>query len=321
MSTLTDRYVWGVLRAVPAAQRADLEPEIRAMVADAIEAQQAAGAATDAAERAALTELGDPDALASRYTDRAMVLIGPRWFPEWKRLLTLLLPIVVPIAILAVTGAAYMGGQPPAELVGVAITAGFNVAIQLTFWITLVFAVIERSSEAQAEVKAAGMTWTPDRLPELPKGKTANAAEVVVSCVAMIIGAGFLVWQQTALPVMIGGVSYPILDPALWSFWMPWFLGLLGIELLMTFLRWRRGGWTYGLATVNLATNIAFAVPALWLFGNGNLFDPGLEQALSGLGLNAVLTPAAAVVPVVVAAASAWDAFDGFRQAWMRSRG
>lgn len=320
MSTLTDRYVWGVLRSTPAAGRADLEPEIRAMVADAVEARIAAGVAPAEAERAAVTELGDPDVLAARYTDSTMVLIGPRWFPEWKRLLTLLLPIVVPIAILATTGAAYLGGQQPAELVGVAVSAGFNVAIQLAFWITVVFAVIERSGEAQAEVKAAGMTWTPDRLPELPKGKASSAAETVVACVAMIIGASFMVWQQTAKPVTIDGTSYPVIDPALWSFWMPWFLGLLAIELVMTLLRWRAGGWTFGLAIVNTITNIAFAVPALWLFSNGMLFDPGLERAVVDLIGDAPLAPAGAVIVVVIAASTAWDAFDGFRQAWMRSR-
>jgi hypothetical protein len=265
-------------------------------------------------------ELGDPDVLAARYTDRAMVLIGPRWFPEWKRLLTLLLPIVVPISILAVTGAAFLGGQPPAELVGVAISVGLNVTVQLIFWVTLVFAVIERSGEAQAEARAAGMTWTPDRLPELPKGKTASAAETVVACVAMVIGAGFLVWQQTARPITIDGASYPVIDPALWSFWMPWFLGLLAIELVMTLLRWRAGGWTYGLAVVNTLSNIAFAVPALWLFGNGMLFDPGLEQAIAGLGLDAAFAPAGAIVAIVVAATTAWDTIDGFRLAWMRAR-
>ena len=41
MTTLTDRYVWGVLRAVPEPQRAELEPEIRAMVDDAVEARAA----------------------------------------------------------------------------------------------------------------------------------------------------------------------------------------------------------------------------------------------------------------------------------------
>jgi hypothetical protein len=78
MSTLTNRYVWGVLRAVPERQRADLEPEIRVLVADAVEAR-AASAQGDAAavERAALTELGDPEILAARYTDRSLHLIGP----------------------------------------------------------------------------------------------------------------------------------------------------------------------------------------------------------------------------------------------------
>ncbi len=319
-STLTDRYVWGVLRAVTTAQRKDLEPEVRAMVADAVEARIAAGVLLAEAERAAIAELGDPDVLAARYSDRTMVLIGPHWFGEWKRLLTILLPIVVPIAILASTGAAHLGGKPPAELVGIAVSAGFNVAIQLTFWITVVFAVIERSGEAQAEARPAGLTWTPDRLPELPKGTSASAAEIVVACVAMIIGAGALIWQQTAMPVVINGTSYPVLDPALWSFWMPWFLALIAIELVMTLLRWRAGGWTFGLAIVNTLTSVAFAVPALWLFGNGMLFDPGLEQAVAGLGLGVAFAPAGAVIAVVVAASTAWDAFDGFRQAFMRSR-
>src|SRR5262245_7210453 len=102
-STLTDRYVWAVLRAVPSDQRKDLEPEVRALVADAIDARTDAGVtdagATDAAsvERAVLTELGDPNALAARYANRIQYLIGPNLFPEWRKLLTTLLPVVPPI--------------------------------------------------------------------------------------------------------------------------------------------------------------------------------------------------------------------------------
>ena len=75
MTALTDRYVWAVLRAVPRSQRTELEPEIRALVADAIEARSGQPApdggpaptghgaeATEVAERAALAELGDPRA-------------------------------------------------------------------------------------------------------------------------------------------------------------------------------------------------------------------------------------------------------------------
>ncbi len=122
------------------------------------------------------------------------------------------------------------------------------------------------------------------------------------------------------LCVTIDGSSYPLFDPALWSFWMPWFLALLGVELLMAVWRLRRGGWTFGLAIVNVVANLAFAVPALWLFGNGMLFDPGLEAAFARLGLGAAMAPAGAVITVVVAASTAWDAIDGFRRAWLRSR-
>lgn len=43
MTPLTDPYVWAVLRAVPARQRDELAPEIRALVADAVEAREATG--------------------------------------------------------------------------------------------------------------------------------------------------------------------------------------------------------------------------------------------------------------------------------------
>ena len=111
MTTLTDRYVWAVLRAVPQAKRAELEPEIRALVADAAEAH-AGHASPEAAERVALTELGDPDALAAQYMDTTRFLIGPRLYPEWERLLRLLLPIVVPIAGIAVGAVGWVSVKP-----------------------------------------------------------------------------------------------------------------------------------------------------------------------------------------------------------------
>jgi hypothetical protein len=318
MSTLTDRYVWGVLRNVPAGRRSELDREIRALVADAIEAREAAATERDAAtaERAALVELGDPDHLAARYLDQRMFLVGPRYFTEWRRLLSLLLPIVVPVATLATTGAAALAGKPAAELVGVAAGSAFQVAIQLVFWITVVFAVLERSDAAPL-----GTEWTPDRLPELPARRGESRAEMATAAVAIVVGTGLLIWQQLANPVVIGGAGYPVFDNALWPFWMCWFLGLLAIEFVALLARWRAGGWTFGFAVINLGTNLAFAIPALWLFGNGNLFDPGLEAAVARTDWAPGLAPTGAVLMVVVAASSAWDAIDGFRRAWLRRTG
>jgi hypothetical protein len=317
MSSLSDRYVWGVLKEVPQAQRADLEPEIRALVADAVEARADAGEDRTTAERAALQELGDPGLLAARYTDRTMVLIGPRYYPEWRRLLTLLLPIIVPIVIIVATGAAWLGGTDPTGLVGVAISTGIGVTVQTVFWFTLVFALLER----YAKDEEIGEPWTPDRLPETPADTVKpHLSEIVLSLVALTVLAGALVWQQVAQPITIGGQDFPLFDPALWSFWLPWFLLILGLEIVFTFVRWARGGWTWVLAGVNLVLNVAFTVPAVWLVQTGQLFDPALVAAIDAQVGGGWLQPTIAIMVVVAVVIAAWDSFDGFRQAWIRSR-
>ena len=317
MSTLSDRYVWGVLREVPQSQRADLEPEIRALVADAVDARTEAAEDRSAAERAALQELGDPSLLAARYTDRTMVLIGPKFYPEWRRLLTLLLPIVVPIAMIVSTGAAWMNGTEPGGLVGVAISTGLGVGVQTAFWFMLVFALLERYAKDERLSEA----WTPDRLPETPAETVKpHVVEVALSLLALLLLGGALVWQQLAQPITIGGQGYPLFDPALWSFWLPWFLLVLGLEIVFTFVRWARGGWTWVLAGVNLLLNIAFTVPAVWLVQTGQLFDPGLVAAIDAEVGGAWLQPTITIAVVVAIGIAAWDTIDGFRQAWIRSR-
>lgn len=314
MTTLTDRYVWGVLRAVPAAQRADLEPEIRALVADAIEARGDADAA--AAERAALLELGDPELLAARYVDRSLYLIGPRLFLDWKRILTLLLPIVPPIVGVVVGAANLLGDGTVGEAVVAGLGVAATVAIQLVFWVTLVFAVIERTGAS-----AVGMTeaWTPDRLPDAPATERIGIGELVGSVAASTILAVILVWQQAAPPIDIDGTGQPLFDPALWSFWLPWFLGVTLLEIGFAIALYVRGRWTWTFAVVNAALGAAFAIPAIWLLVNGMLLNPEVVDAIAEAG-GTWLDVTVSITAIVVAIVVAWDAIDGFRKAWLNTR-
>src|SRR6478736_5334921 len=75
--TLTDRYVAATLRRVPADQHADLEQELRASVADAVEAKVEAGTDPARAETDVLNDLGHPDRLAADLAGRPLYLIGP----------------------------------------------------------------------------------------------------------------------------------------------------------------------------------------------------------------------------------------------------
>lgn len=320
MSTLTDRYVWGVLRAVPEPQRAELEPEIRAMVDDAVEARAAnarpdAGNA-DAVERAALTELGDPELLAARYTGRSLYLIGPRLFLTWRRLLVVLLPIVVPLSALGVMVAQALAGQTDLRaLLGSGASIAYNVAIQLVFWFTLVFALVERGGD-----KSLDTEWSIDQLPTLPSTGRLSAVELALSIGGLVFAGVFIVWQQVAQPIVVGGVAYPILDPALWSFWLPWFLVVIGIEVAFTALLYRAGRWTVPFAIVNAVLAAAFAVPAFWLLQTDRLWNPAAVTALQEAGYGGAIAPMTVIIALSILVISAWDAADGGLKAYRTSR-
>ncbi len=159
--TLTDRYVQAVLGGVPSGDRPELEREIRALIADTIDAKAADGTLdADAAERAALTELGDPGALATRYTSgRDRLPARADVYPVWRGIITVLLGVLVPtLGVLVLTVSLFDR-----------VDAGHGhrrrhrdrvqVAVQTLFWFTLVFAIIDRvgGPKERAELATASV--------------------------------------------------------------------------------------------------------------------------------------------------------------------
>jgi hypothetical protein len=314
MTTLTDRYVWAVLRAIPEPQRAELEPEIRALVADTVEARaRAVGGDTPPAdtERAALIELGDPEQLAARYAGRRQVLIGPSLFPVWRRLVITLLAIVVPIVAIVTFGSNLLAETAAGETVVAVLGSAWLAAVMVTFWVTLILAGIEWTGKASSIPE---LVWSPDRLPDAPSIERLSAGELIASVVASGFLAAFIVWQAVR-PPEIDGSPTQILDPALWSFWLPYFLVLVGLEIAFNVGLYLRGRWTFPLAAINAVLGLAFAVPALWLLWTGRLFNPALIDALDEMTGNAWLQPTVIVIVLSIGAIVAWDAIDGFVKA------
>ena len=278
MTTLTDRYVWAVLRAVPQRQRDELEPEIRALVADAAEAH-AGHAAPDAAERAALVELGDPDALAARYTDATRFLIGPRLYPEWERLLRLLLPIVVPIAGIAFGAVGWATGKPVGEAIVSGLGVAFTVAVQLTFWFTLVFAIAERTGAAV--MPATGSPWTPDQLPELPAPDRLSLGEAVAS-----VAFGAVRPRRRSSGCRSASRSRSTAPPTRCSIPRPVVVAVVRPRADASRRSCSRsrstcaGRWTWAFAIVNAILAAALAIPAVYLIQEDLLLNDELVAAI-----------------------------------------
>lgn len=334
MSTLSERYVWGVMRSIPEKQRADLEPEIRALVGDAVEAALARAAAeaaanpdavtradvdTAAAERAALTGLGDPELLAARYTDRSLYLIGPAHYLDYKRLLTLLLSIVVPIVTLATMGGLFIAEEAPVAAVATGLNAGLMVGVQLAFWITVAFAAVERYGKGKAEPFGA---WSLDDLPQTPSPARLSAGEAIASIVGGVVLLGIIAWGPPFITTLDGTTrSIPFFDPALASTWAVWFVAVAVAQIAFAVIVYAARRWTWPIAIINAALDLAFVIPAVWLLQTGRLLSPEFQAEMESIGAGAAIAPTVAVISVVLVAAIGWDAIDGLLKARRGSRG
>lgn len=312
MTELTDRYVTAALRTIPEKQREDIEAELRASIGDAIDARVETGEEVGSAERAVLTELGDPDRLASSYTGAPGYLIGPDHYFDYKRLTTVLLLTVVPLSMVAVAVAKGIAGDDVLAAVMAGFRTGFVVALHIGFWTTIGFAIVERTSEDEPVTSP----WSLARLPSATEARSIKFFDTIAAVVFLGLAMAGIIIQRTASPFTAGdGSPIPVLEPSLWSFWMPFLLAVMAAELVFELVKYRVGHWTWGLAWANSAIGLLFAVPAIYLLATGQFFNPDFFDALgwpSGPLVDSSLTIWAVVGIVAV---TLWDGFDGFRRA------
>ena len=313
-ASLTDRYVDAAMRTVPEDQRDDLAAELRASIDDQVEARIEEGEPHDVAERAVLTDLGDPDKLAAGYTDRPLWLIGPRYYLTWWRLTKLLWAIVPACAAFGVALGQVLAGADFGEIVGSVVSVVLSVIVHIGFWPTLVFFIVERS-ERSADAHFIGR-WTPDDLPE-PRERRAGLSDLIASLVFLGVAAGAILWDH-----FVGFVYTPetgwisFLSPDTWPWWVGALLVLMVLEALLAISVYAKGRWDVGSATVNLFLNLVVAGGALWLLSHQQLVNPEFFTAVIPEDSAAtVATVMSTLFGFGIVAIAVWDTVDAYLKA------
>ncbi|WP_117211335.1 permease prefix domain 1-containing protein [Allorhizocola rhizosphaerae] len=276
--TLTDRYVDALVSRLPVKQRTDIEQELRASISDAVEHHIDAGKDPADAERAVLTELGDPARLAARYTDRSLQLIGPAVYLDYMRLLTTLLVIVVPVVAAVAGFTKLLSGQAAGIVITSTLGAAATTAIHIAFWTTLIFAFIERSSELRS---ATARQWTPDHLPEPSPTRRPHVATMIAEIVMAVLFAAFLLLSRTmSTQTDANGDPIEFLSPALWRDGPLYaLLGIMAVGLVVTVAKTYMH-WSAPVAVAGLVLNLAAAAVLVWLTSYDQLLNPAFMTAV-----------------------------------------
>ncbi|MEI4769113.1 hypothetical protein WAX74_05485 [Psychrobacillus sp. FJAT-51614] len=281
---LIDIYIQEVTRRLPEKNQ-DIALELRSTIEDMLPENY-----TELDVKEILTKLGNPVTLASGYLDRPMHLIGPIYFDAYVTLLKMILPImtVIVLVIVSIENILSFKGNEAIidillDIMGEGIWGVINAAIQTFFWITLVFAVLERTdiSKESVSLNTGFKKWTPDDLKEIPvisKKRKISNVEIFGSIVMIAIftvvyfNAVHLVGVYENVQGELQFVTPFFNQEVLQSYWFIVVLAIV-VEMFLVFYKFMGGQWTKKVAILNLIRNIVSTIVCIIIFTNSHLIN------------------------------------------------
>ena len=110
------------------------------------------------------------------------------------------------------------------------------------------------------------------------------------------------------------GEAVPVLDPALWSSWLPVLLALLVLQGGLVLVVHRAGRWTWRTAGVGAALDVATAGLLVWLVQTDRLLDGRFVEALVGGGWASAARDLTLAITLGVVVVTLWDQVETVRR-------
>jgi hypothetical protein len=327
---LIELYIQEVTRRLPEKNRADIALELQSTIEDMLPDDH-----TEQDVKAVLLKLGDPVTLAGGYRDRPMHLIGPRYYDVYISLLKMILPIAAVISLIALvgdnpfrdTGNTVM--EAILKIIGKGISSIISTGIQVFFWLTLSFAILERldTSKDQSPVTKDLKPWTPENLKDIPnisKIKAVPMIEVFASLLGLSVFAALYFNAANLLGVYekrngsLIFVTPSFNQDVLNSYWLLVSCVII-IGVLLTIYKLFLGRWTLKLAFFHAIYQLLYTLAFIIIISNPDLLNPeflayqrtlfSIDEWKSSIYWGLIL------ISIIFAA---YDTYQGFRKAKIR---
>jgi hypothetical protein len=324
MSSLIERYIGVATDAVPEGQRSEVRAEVRTAIDEMVDQRIENGEPESTAVRAALEELGDPRRLAELYRDNPQYLIGPGWFPLYIEVLKRVLP--VGLAVVAVIAMAKIATDDVGliEAIPSGFGSAFEVGVQVLLWITVGFAIAERTigPNPGADREEA---WTVEDLPEASDPRQIGIGETVGTVLTLLVlGALVIIQQYRGIGFFLRSDdgdwdSIPLFNPDLGTGWTVGFAMVIATSVIVAIAGYLERAYTLRLVVLTVVENVLWVGYIVALAASQPIFNPEFARRISDDGSDwwAAGGQANLIVVIVIIAYSLWDVWE----AWSRYRG
>ena len=330
---LINIYVQEVARRLPEKIREDISLELRSTILDMLPDDF-----TDNDVNQALESLGNPAVLASRYRDRPMHLIGPKFYDIYMTLLKMisLIVVIVTFILFFIGKSGYIFGSGLSPLViastvlGEAIWILLESIIQVFFWVSIVFIILERTIGSSDDIALSllGKKWTPKELTHIhyiPLKREIKMGEVLFALFWTIVWALLYFNASNIIGIYEKGndgleLVLPIFNQETLMSYLVIVLIVMGLELFRVVYMAIVRQWTFKLALSNTFIHLVSLFVLIVIVNNPHLFHPEFVPYMADLvdkPFDSVIITVNWIKWAIIATmivTSVIDAYNGFRK-------
>ena len=320
---LQERYIAAGLKHIPLAEKEEVEKAMRRIIAERL---QERGDPSEETEREVLRGLGSPRLLAEKQLKEPPHLIGPELYGTYMLIVKIVMTVAVIGTLIGNTVDFIVNGETILRYIAQSFAAAIGVAIGAFGWVTLVFAIMERTAK-QKILTEIQEDWSLADLPEkeVPQ-KPFNKVGVIIGIIFTVLFI-ILVNQYSQLLgfyyTLDGSIQemIPMLNQEVFRSYLPYINGMLVLQLLFSASKLVFRKWTYPVATANLILNVLSFVLLWFILQDTAILNPELVtkigEATDG---QRVLNTAFNSIKAVFLFIFLLDSFEGFRDAYKNSK-
>lgn len=286
---LIEAYVYEVTRRLPKKARHDIALELTSTIEDMLPINY-----TTEDVQIVLEKLGNPADFAANYRDEERYLIGPSLYDSYLDTIKLVLPwaLVIALVVQAIQSFSLLDGEQVMltmllEFISFSIPGLIGVALQVLFWITITFVILERSGVKKIQ---HGEEWTIDALHAvqiIPDSKRISIGEIVVEAVwIVILTAGYLtaehfigVYQKAKGDHLL--LMTPIFQQQTLLACLPLLLLAVALEIALLLYKLKQRAWTMNIAIANLIVKLITTIISIIIISHDNLINNELAPYLA----------------------------------------
>lgn len=290
-----DVYLQEVEGRLPEKNREDILLEIRSTIEDMLPEDP-----TEKEVKDVLQELGDPVKLAHGYSEKPMHLIGPRYYDTYISLIKMILPIAITISLITLVAENIIGSVEEGNIamviltiVGQGVWRVISVGMQVFFWITIIFALIERVNLGidEEDFGPNRKKWTPEDLKKValvPKKRMISQWEVYGAFLWTAIWGTVYFHADQLLGIYENqGEGLTFITPALnqdvlLSYW-PGVVLVIGLEIALALYKLLKKEWTKGVVWFHTIQELLSIGIFVWIITDERLFQPAFISYISDL--------------------------------------